>query len=407
MVAELAPVTLLPIGLIYPMKEELDKITGQYFSFEELTLTEDFSFTLPFGDQKFKNMIVRSSAMWEGTDAPTIAVSYKWYNPAGTSLGSYYGTPRFEIGAKGHYAEKSFRVAPWMPKCDNVFKVTITVPSGTTLHIKYLANNYDDTVSRQACDFNLNAHGYCGISGPVNTLATFEKAAKLGYKYCITIPKVTSDDVLVCFHDDSDIQNQARNDDGTTIDSQYQNIPISGFTYEQLLQFDFGIYRGQPFKGQRIPLLADFFKICARTGMHPMLSVHPSLTGYWDDIKAMAEKYGVLHQLNIKSDNINIEVPMAVLLDEVESYTIDDSVGASRVARFDSLCTTYNIVKAKKVIEYEYSVITDELITEALTGGYRVGCYNEGYDMNVIESLIEKGVTEIVDDYIASVGLNW
>ena len=386
---------------------DLLDITSQYFCIENQTLTQTLTFDVPYKDQKYKNQIIESYAMYTGDTAPTIKVSKKWYNGTHTSLNTYYSTPAYVIGGKGEYKRKAFRVAPHLPTADESFKVTITIPEGTTLYIKSLANFYDDSISREVCDFNLNAHGYSGFSGPGQTLIQFEMAAKLGYKYCITIPKVTSDGVYVCLHDDDSIQGTARNDDGTTIAEEYQDIPVSGFTYAQLQQFDFGIYRGYPFKGERIPLLEDFFKICARTGMHPMLSVHPSLSGHWGNIKAMAKKYGVLHQLNIKSDPTSIEVPMAVLLDDIESYTIDTSVSENFVSRFDSLSETYGIVNAKKTIEYNYNAITDALITATLNGGYRCGCFNYGSALSTVEALIEKGVTEFTEDYNSSVGLNW
>ena len=177
--------------------------------------------------------------------------------------------------------------------------------------------------------------------------------------------------------------------------------------YNQLLQFDFGIVRGIPFAGERIPLLEDFFMTCSKTGMHPMLSVHPSLSGHWDNIKALAKKYGVLNKLNIKSDATGIEVPMAVLLDDIESYTIDDSTGVSRVARFNTLTERYTLTKTRKVIEYNYSVITDELISDVINNGYLCGCFNYGYDSRIVKSLMDKGVTEFTEDYNSSVGLNW
>ena len=138
-----------------------------------------------------------------------------------------------------------------------------------------------------------------------------------------------------------------------------------------------------------------------------MLSVHPNLDGHWENIKAMAKKYNVLDKLGIKSDATNIEIPMAVLGDDIESYTIDTSKAESQIGRMNTLVQRYNLSKARCVIEYNYSVITDELIAEVLSGGYVVGCFNYGSDTIVVKSLMEKGVTEFTEDYNASVGLNW
>ena len=141
--------------------------------------------------------------------------------------------------------------------------------------------------------------------------------------------------------------------------------------------------------------------------MHPMLSVHPSLSGHWENIKALAKKCGVLGTLNIKSDPYTIETPMSVLLDDIESYTFDLSISENYVDRFDSLSQTYGLKKVKKVIEYNYDYITDALISAVLNGGYYCGCFNQGWDIEKVYTLIEKGVTEFTEDYNASVGLNW
>lgn len=300
---------------------------------------------------------------------------------------------------------QEWRVPQWFEGCADYVTVRITVPTGTTLHLKSLTNVYDDSIFRSENGIHLNAHGYSGFGGAAQTLYQYTMAAKLGYKYCITIPKVTSDGVYVCLHDDDNIQGTARNDDGSEIAAEYQNRPVSDFTYAQLLQFDFGIVRGLPFKGSRIPLLSEFFKICARTGMHPMLSVHPSLSGHWNNIKALAKKYGVLSTLNIKSDPTSIEVPMAVLGNEIESYTIDLSTNESAVSRFNSLTATYSLQNVKRVIEYNNTVITDALISDVLSNGYLCGVFNYSSTNRVLE-LYEKGVTEFTEDYNASVGLN-
>lgn len=383
-------------------------LESQHFCIENETITQTFHFDVPYKDMRYKNQIIECWSMYTGDTAPTIEIRKRWYNATHTSLNDYGGTNAYPLGYKGNYRKQAFRVAPFIVGSEESFRVTITVPTGTTLYIKRLSNLYDDSIYRDSL-VHINAHGLCGFGGPPNTNIAFGMASKLGYKYCITIPKFTADNppVYVCFHDDDNIQGALRNPDGTTIDVQYQNKPISDFTYDELMAFDAGLIRGEVFAGEKVPKLEDFFKTCARSGMHPMLSVHPSLSGHWENIKAMAKRYGVLHHLNIKSDPTSIEVPMSVLLDDIESYTIDTSDANAYVSRFNSLVSTYGITNAKKVIEFNYTIITDALISEALEAGYSVGCFNYGSDLTKVTTLIEKGVTEFTEDYNASVGLNW
>lgn len=416
MLVALAPIIVnqlktLPAS-VESLEEYKDNVLSQFFDFANQTITTDITFTINLGAEKCKNMIVKANAMYTGEKAPTFKVRRRWEHPTSGQWNYYYGSPEYHIGGMGQYKMQEWRIPQWMYGFRESLDCTITIPEGTTLYIKSLSNMYDDTIARVSDDLNLNAHGQCGYGGPANTLYSYSMAAKLGYKYCITIPKVTSDGVYVCFHDDGSIQAQARNDDGTVIANEYQNRPISDFTYSELLQFDFGIFRGKPFAGSRIPLLSEFFKICARTGMHPMLSVHPTLEGHWSNIKAMAKQYGVLNNLNIKAPGENIAIPMATLGDEIESYTIDDSSGISYINYFNSIKTTYGITKAKCVIEYKYSVLTDALITEVLNAGYVCGVYeitasDTKTRTDIQLELIDKGVTEFTEDYNCSVGLNW
>ena len=379
----------------------------EYFSIENATYTETQTIVVQLGDQKTKNMLVDSYAMYEGTEPPTFYAGRRWKRGYSEQYAQYYGTPHYPIGGHGEWKMQTWRVAPWLPESEDITTITIDIPAGTTLHIKYMHNTYDNAIMRHDTGVHFNAHGYSGFGGPAQTLVQFEMAARLGYMYCITIPKVTKDGVYVCLHDDDSIQATARNDDGSAIDEIYQNRPVSDFTYEELLKFDFGNSRGAPFKGERIPLLEEFFRICAKTGMHPMLSVHPSLSGHWDNIAALAKKYDVLRTLNIKAPTGTIETPMAALLDAVESYTIDTSTSGSLVAYADRLKERYSLQNVKMVIEYHSDVLTDERIAETLAAGYKCGVYAYGSSIALVNSYMDKGVTEFTEDYNASIGLNW
>lgn len=77
------------------------------------------------------------------------------------------------------------------------------------------------------------------------------------------------------------------------------------------------------------------------------------------------------------------------------------------MARFNTLTERYTLNNARKVIEYNYSVITDSLISDVLNNGYLCGCFNYGSDSRIVKALMGKGVTEFTEDYNCSVGLNW
>ena len=79
----------------------------------------------------------------------------------------------------------------------------------------------------------------------------------------------TSDGVPVLLHD-STINRTARNADGSTISS---TININDITFEQARTYDFGIYKGEEFRGEKIPSFQEFIILCKNTGMHPYIEL--------------------------------------------------------------------------------------------------------------------------------------
>ena len=384
---------------------------NQYINLQDIELSEgEYTYTLNLSDQKFKPMLVKCNSKYSGTNAPTIVFKKDWLNRTGSSYANYYGSPVYTMCNNIEFDEKAWRVVPHIYNSREKLTIKITVPEGSTLYIHNLWNEYETPNLKHSCGIRMNAHGPSGFCGPANVMDTFIMAHKLGYEACITIPKVTYDGIYVCLHNDNDIGDYVYYDDGTAVPDNVKNNPVSSFTYEQLLQFDFGVYRGYPFKGSRIPKLEDFLMLCAKTGMKPMFSVHPNLSGHWANIKSMAENIGVLSSLGIKSDPTNIEVPMQTLGDLVESYTIDfhaaDNI-ETIISRFDGLKTTYGIINARCVLEaMEPEVWSDANILLAQNAGYELSVVSPD-DISLVEGLIKKGVHEFTEDYNSSNGLNW
>ncbi len=372
--------------------------------------TSDFSFTIPAAYEFGKNVIITIDAVnttANDTQCSIEAVK-RWRNGTDTATNAYF-TIKYPIGGKNRRTHNQFRLPCGIEGMSD-FTVTLKVPDGNSLTVNSLLVDFSNEITRESA-VNLNAHGKNGFGGPANTMVSFAMAAKLGYKRCITIPKVTKDGIYVCFHDDESIQDALRNPDGSEIAEEYQDLPISEFTYEQLMQFDAGVIRGRIFAGEKVPKLEDFFKLCAKTGMYPMLSVHPSLEGHWGNIKAMAKKYGVLDRLGIKAGaGASLEAPMSVLENDVESYTLDINSDIDGVEYMDYVVDTYDIDRSKVRVGIEYfnAFITDSRIENALANGYFVSAANITTDVvNRYKELIEKGVTEFTDDYVASSGLSW
>ena len=109
----------------------------------------------------------------------------------------------------------------------------------------------------------LQAHRGVSAEAPENTLPAFALAVKQGYKAIETDPLVTKDGFVVLHHDDN-IGRTGRNADGTEI----ENPPaVAESTYEELLAYDFGIWKHPKYAGTQLPLLTEATELAQKGGV--------------------------------------------------------------------------------------------------------------------------------------------
>ncbi len=110
----------------------------------------------------------------------------------------------------------------------------------------------------------------CGVVDvPENTLAAFKIAKQRGFEYVECDVTFTSDGVPVLLHDTT-INRTARNADGTVIST---TINISDITYQEVLNYDFGIWISNEFVGEKIPTFEEFIVLCKRIGLKPYIEL--------------------------------------------------------------------------------------------------------------------------------------
>jgi glycerophosphoryl diester phosphodiesterase len=374
----------------------------QLFYVDRGDYTETFTIGINKGEQGNKNMIVSFKGYYTGSSAPTI----QFFMPSKYNE-NYYSSQVYTMGNNVYSDELEWRV-PAFPIQAKEFKAVVTIPSGTTLHIDYLYNAYDNAFNKTGNGYRLNAHLGTPCIYPGNTMIGFCNAAKLGYSCLVTVPKRASDGVWVCFHDDENVGNTLCYPDGTSLSSSDASKSISDFTYSQLMAFSAGAKTSLFYADEKVPKLESFFELCQRTGISPMLSVHPNPTASeWAEIKALAKKYNVLQNLNIKGASITncLEIAYPVFGDEIESYALDVSTNVDKASDLAALGWTLN--HARLGVEYYNAVIDSAKVQNALTAGLFVACYYSHGTSARYKELLEMGVTEITDDNNCSYGLKW
>lgn len=102
---------------------------------------------------------------------------------------------------------------------------------------------------------NVIAHRGANVNAPQNTLPAFEKAIELGCDGFETDIHLTKDGIPVVCHN-------------FTIDETSNGKgEIKDYTFDELREFDFGAYKGEEFKGTKIPTLDEFLDVYAKKKM--------------------------------------------------------------------------------------------------------------------------------------------
>ncbi|MBQ8803798.1 MAG: hypothetical protein IJZ53_09205 [Tyzzerella sp.] len=110
---------------------------------------------------------------------------------------------------------------------------------------------------------SFQAHRGVQCEKPENTMEAVIAAIEQGYDVIEVDVDVTKDMQFVLLHDHF-INRTGRHQDGSEIEEQ---IAISDITYEEALQYDYGMFFSEEFKGTKIPLLEDVLKVVKAHGL--------------------------------------------------------------------------------------------------------------------------------------------
>ena len=277
-------------------------------------------------------------------------------------------------------------------------EICVTIPEGSTLFVKEFELSHAEKTPQTDTVLRYNAHlGFLGMA-PENTDIAFRLAALCGFQTCICVPKVTKDGVLVCTHDTT-INHAARFPDGRELD---RDIYVKDLTYKELLAYDFGIRKGEVFRGTRIAKLEDFFALCQKTGMRPMFSTHPALTReQWLTVKEMLTRYGLLPKFHVKApDTGTLRGAFEVLGYEIDGYTLDvQKLEKDTIPQM--LQTGISPARSRVGIEVRLSNLRDEDPAHIRAAGMFAAVWalpRSDFD-EVYGRLISLGVTEFTEDH--------
>lgn len=217
---------------------------------------------------------------------------------------------------------------------------------------------------------SVNHRGYNDVA-PENTLPAFKLSKIVGFDCVETDVSFTSDGVPVLLHDNT----IDRTSDGTGA--------ISDFTYQQLLQYDFGSWKSEEYAGTKIPTLEEFFSLCKRIGLKAYVELKPY--EYTEEqIKScvkIASKTGMLKNVSWISFNATyLQYIRNVCPSARVGYVVDAISDVSEIALVISSFAEY----ADAFLSVNYLSITDDLVIACAEAGVSI----EAWTIDSIPALV-------------------
>lgn len=406
--------------------------SDELFRMEDVVIrsgeTDSYFFIRSFSDER--NVLIDIDAKYTGSrNSEYVMPQIRLYYST-----SDMGACPFAVGAYGAFAHRQYRLPPFpdFQSGDyiNTMFLQFIVPSGLSLTIKKLTVRYSNEMCRPVeSGARIDTHG-AFVFYPAHTLPAVNAAQRCGATKCIVIPKRSSDGVWFAYHDDTfDLATTIlRNADGSAIESSeyaglpFSQIPWAGFLEDLTVTIrnDYGA-----FSDVKLMKIEDFYRLCNKTGMKPMFSIHPRLTAAEaQSLYNLTKKHGLVDKLTLKPARTTyMDEIFPVFGNEVESYGLilqranhTDSDVQDMIDWFDD--SDVDRTKVRCFIESWVDLTTTTQIQMILNAGYvaSLASYNHtdpsGVTVGAISEAdytywVDQGVTEFVSSENTSLGLNW
>ena len=382
-------------SLVYIFKQRSDaSATSKKVSITNVSgVTSDIAFA--YDSEKTKNLVIESKLKYTGSDAPTIEGK--------TSLFTSMAYPVGDTTVK----ENSLRF-PYELK-GGVAIAKLTVPSGTSVDITELSATFSNERPDDTSGLSLKAHNGVYYMCPENTVPSFEWAGKLGYKRLITQFHVTSDDVIVCIHDDS-INSVARNSDGTEISG---TVNVADHTYAELNQYDYGIKVDSYFAGTKLATLEEYLDVCVAYDMAPEFSMHVWNIGAdnWTAFKSALDSRNLTNKTVFKAFEASaLAYAYNVFGNDIYGYGLDVRANASVS---DAITALTGLVGASSTlhnfIELDYSDVSAENCATIEAAGYEAHVWDvfKHWTPTDYVTAQSNGISGVTDDWNIETGMKW
>lgn len=210
-----------------------------------------------------------------------------------------------------------------------------------------------------------------GMSYPHHSENAFKEAYKKGFRILLCDLRFTSDNIGVCFHDDflNQRYKDVYNSEGKLVDTG-NPIYVNKKTYAELSQYDYGLYKGQAYKGYPLLKFEEMLILSKKLGVELYVEVKSMTQPQAKIACELVEKHGMsektswsgaLQQMQYVITNIQT-ARVSTMPSEVTDKVIQDLV---------SLKTGRNKVF---VFGWDTTTLTDAIIEKLITNNIAFEC---------------------------------
>lgn len=233
------------------------------------------------------------------------------------------------------------------------------------------------------------AHRGYHVQAPENTMPAFAAAEEAGYQFMESDVHFTKDGVAVLCHD-STINATARNADGSKIVGVKS---IQFMTYEELLQYDFGIAAGEAYRGTRIPTFREWIAFCREADVTPYIELKSRMTTEQvQTLMQLVEEAGMTDRVVWISFTWNLRMLQDVVAanPEAEVGLLSNGLANTTVAMAKTLQTGQNRV----FLDVLHTAVNRLSMQLAAQAGLEVEAYTVN-DAELADALTSLGVVGI------------
>ena len=200
----------------------------------------------------------------------------------------------------------------------------------------------------------INHRGYNTIA-PENTIPAYKLSKQYGFDTVETDVEWTSDEVPVLLHD-------------PTIDRTSDGVGnVSDYTYEELLEFDFGSWKSAAYTGTKIPTFDEFMKLCRNLGLYAYVEIKGDQTSERISIlRGIVKKYHM-------EKNVSWISSSRTSLSRLKSEDSSARIGIIQtLTTAELLFDAANLKTESNTVFIDIQTITDEQIETCILSGIDV-----------------------------------